>query len=116
MTTTPYSLLPSPSLLATLALSHVSREYPNKLDHVLGRRDDARTPHELHPVFYGSFDWHSNVHTYWLLATLLRTESDLPEADEIRALFDAQLTAEKVAGEIQYLRSPLTVNFERPYG
>ena len=24
------------------------------------------------PVFYGSFDWHSCVHSYWLLARLLR--------------------------------------------
>ena len=26
---------------------------------------------ELHPIFYGSFDWHSCVHGYWMLARLL---------------------------------------------
>src|SRR5256885_1522103 len=116
MGATPLSLLPTPSLLATVALSHVTREFPNKLDHVLGRRADARSPRELHPLFYGSFDWHSNVHTYWLLATLLRTVPDLLEATRIRALFEAQLTRENVSGEVEYLRSPLTVAFERPYG
>ena len=23
---------------------------------------------ELHPIFYGCFDWHSSVHGHWLLA------------------------------------------------
>src|SRR5438105_14689438 len=60
--------IPAPSRLAHIALSHARREFPNKLDHVLGRRDDALPPRALHPVFYGSYDWHSNVHTYRMLA------------------------------------------------
>ncbi|MDB4913443.1 MAG: hypothetical protein JWM95_1087 [Gemmatimonadetes bacterium] len=104
------------STFARLALSHVEREFPNKLDHVLGSDDDVRGPRALHPVFYGSFDWHSCVHGYWLLATLLRQFPRLPERSKIHALFDRQLTAEKVAGEIVYLVRPLTAGFERPYG
>ena len=23
---------------------------------------------ELHPIFFGCFDWHSSVHGHWLLA------------------------------------------------
>ena len=68
------------SIFARLALSHVEREYPNKLDHVLRGPADLRSPSDLHPIFYGSFDWHSCVHGYWLLATLLRIVPDLPEA------------------------------------
>jgi hypothetical protein len=49
---------------AAIALVHVAREYPNRLDHVLTGAEDARGPAELHPVFYGSFDWHSCVHGY----------------------------------------------------
>ena len=45
--------------MAMIALSHVTREYPHKLDHVLDGDGDAQTPRALHPVFYGSFDWHS---------------------------------------------------------
>ena len=44
--------------LASLALAHVRREYPNKLDHVLSGPHDLRSPRALHPIFYGSFDWH----------------------------------------------------------
>ena len=52
---------------AAVALGHVAREYPNKLSHSLSGPQDARTPRELHPLFYGSFDWHSCVHAYWML-------------------------------------------------
>ncbi len=101
---------------AVIALGHVTREYPNKLDHVLTGDGDAQGPRALHPVFYGSFDWHSCVHGYWLLATLLRLYPDGPEAPRIRALFDEHLTHEKVGGELAYLTRPSSVGFERPYG
>ena len=68
---------------ARIALGHVGREYPNKPDHVLAGPQDARTPRELHPVFYGSFDWHSCVHSYWLLARVLRRFPETPAATEI---------------------------------
>lgn len=104
------------SLFAGLALGHVTREYPNKLDHVLTGPEDAQGPRALHPIFYGSFDWHSCVHGYWLLASVLRRFPDVPEAAAIRALFDQAFTAEKVAGEVAYLARPSARGFERPYG
>ena len=57
---------------SSLALAHVQREYPNLLYHVLNGPADVRSPRALHPVFFGSMDWHSCVHGYWLLATLRR--------------------------------------------
>jgi len=104
------------SKFARIALGHVTREYPNKLDHVLDSGADALGPKALHPIFYGSYDWHSCVHGYWLLATLLRREPRIPEANQIRALFDEQLTPQKVAGELHYLQRPTARGFERPYG
>src|SRR5947209_6918091 len=101
---------------ARIALAHVEREYPNKLDHVMNDAGDVRSPRALHPVFYGSFDWHSCVHGYWLLATIARRFPDLPESSSIRQRFDRQLTAEKIAGEIAYLEQPSRAGFERPYG
>jgi hypothetical protein len=98
------------------ALAHVSREYPNKLDHVIGANADIQSPRQLHPVFYGSFDWHSCVHGYWLLARLRRQFPSLPERPRIDALFDAQLTHEKLAVECAYLARPHSGGFERPYG
>ena len=104
------------SSFARIALGHVAREYPNKMDHVLEGPDDVRGPRDLHPIYFGSFDWHSCVHGYWLLATLLRLESDIPEAPAIRALFDDAFTTEKVAAETTYLARPSARGFERPYG
>ncbi|WP_374468593.1 DUF2891 domain-containing protein [Phenylobacterium sp.] len=104
------------SLFARLALGHVTREYPNKMDHVLEGPQDVRGPRDLHPIFYGSFDWHSCVHGYWTLATVLRRFPAIPEAAEIRALFDEAFTDGKVAAETAYLARPSARGFERPYG
>ena len=101
---------------AGVALGHVTREYPNKLDHVLTGPNDVRNPRDLHPVFYGSFDWHSCVHGYWMLAHLYRRFPSMPHAGAIKALFDAHLTPERIAGECAYLANPATSGFERPYG
>jgi hypothetical protein len=99
-----------------IALGHVRREYPNKLDHVLAGAEDARTPSALHPIFYGSLDWHSCVHGYWMLARLLRRFPDQPRSRDIVDLFDEQFVAEKVAAECAYLARPTARGFERPYG
>jgi hypothetical protein len=104
------------SKFATLALSHLTREYPNLIHHVMNNPGDVRSPRELHPVFFGSMDWHSCVHGYWLLATLLRTYPDLPEADAISELFNRHVTPQNVSGELAYLHAPLRNGFERPYG
>jgi hypothetical protein len=111
------SLTPSvASGFARLALAHVTREYPNKLDHVLRKRADLKSPRELHPVFFGSFDWHSCVHAYWLLATVLRLFPRIDEATAIAHLLDTQLTAAKLKGELRYLERKAAATFERPYG
>ena len=102
---------------AGIALGHLTREYPHKqFDHILTGPQDVRSPRELHPIFFGSFDWHSCVHGHWLLARLHRRFPQLPEAAAIRALLDGQLTAEKAAGELEYLQQPAARGFERPYG
>jgi hypothetical protein len=104
------------SHFAATALGHVTREWPNKMDHVLNGPEDVKGPRELHPIFFGSFDWHSCVHGHWLLARLIRRFPDLPEAGAIHALLDDQFTPEKVAGEVAYLARPSARGFERPYG
>ena len=103
------------SHLARIALGHVTREFPGKQDHVLTRAEDVQPPRALHPAFYGSFDWHSCVHGFWLLARL-RRRPDFPEAAAIAALFDARLAPGPIRGELDYLARPGTGGFERPYG
>jgi hypothetical protein len=117
LSSVPPSLTPElTSRFARLALSHITREYPNAIQHVLSGPSDVREPHEMHPLFFGSFDWHSCVHGYWLLATILRLFPQNAESPVIRELFDAQLTPAKVRGELEYLAQPLRNTFERPYG
>jgi hypothetical protein len=101
---------------AALTLSHVGQEYPHKLDHVLNGPEDATTPSALHPIFHGSFDWHSCVHGWWQLLRLRRLFPGMAHASEIIERADAMLTPDKVAGELAYLDRPSSAGFERPYG
>ena len=101
---------------ARLTLGHLGQQWPNKMDLVLAGPEDVRAPIDFHPIFYGSFDWHSCVHGWWQVLRLLRWFPDLPEAAEIRARADAMLVPEKVAGELAFLSRPTSGGFERPYG
>ena len=104
------------SRFAAAALGHVTREYPNMLMHVLAGPEDAQTPRRLHPLFFGSYDWHSCVHGWWTLFTLLRLHPDSAEAPAIRALADRQFTDANVTAELAYAARPESRGFERPYG
>jgi hypothetical protein len=104
------------SKLARAALGHVEREFPNSLGQVLMGPGDIGRPRALHPIFFGSLDWHSCVHAYWLLASLLRLYPEFREAEAITAVFDRRLTPEAVAGELAFLNRPGSAGFERPYG
>ena len=101
---------------AEIALGHLRKEFPHKLDHVMDGPEDVLGPSELHPIFHGSFDWHSCVHGYWLLMRVRRLFPDLPVRVRIEALFDEMLTPAKVAGELDYLDRAYSGGFERPYG
>ncbi|MFO0861661.1 MAG: DUF2891 domain-containing protein [Phycisphaerales bacterium] len=100
----------------SVVLAHIGKEYPNKLDHVMNGPDDVRPPRDLHPIFFGSFDWHSCVHGYWLMVRALRTQPALAQSREVIELIDSRFTGENVAREIAYLKQPLRATFERPYG
>ncbi|GAA4716908.1 DUF2891 domain-containing protein [Sphingomonas lutea] len=104
------------SRMAGIALGHVRNPYPYKMDHVLAGDEDARPPRHFHPIFFGSFDWHSCVHGWWTLLTLRRMYPDMAEAARIADLADDSFTRDKVAGERAYLDRPTSRGFERPYG
>jgi hypothetical protein len=104
------------SSFALLTLKAVQKEYPNKPEHVLNNATDIQGPRALHPAFYGSFDWHSSVHGHWMLARLLRIFPDLPEKEQIRAVFGQHLTAKNLQVEAAYFAAPNRQSFERTYG
>ena len=105
---------------AALALANITQEFPNKLDHTLNSAADLQMPRALHPVFYGSYDWHSAVHMHWLLTRLLRLHSGvgagLAEAPQVAAIFDQHFSPANVRAEIDYLHQPSRATFERTYG
>lgn len=101
---------------ARLTLGHLGKPWPYKPDHVLAGPEDLRSPSEVHPIFHGSFDWHSCVHGHWQVMTLLRLFPEMAEVAAIRARADAMFVADKVAGERAYLARPMSGGFSRPYG
>lgn len=104
------------SRFARITLGCIRREYPGKMDHVLLGPEDVRAPRDLHPSFYGCFDWHSAVHGHWMLARLLRGFPGLPEAEAIRGVLDEHLAPERIHREAAYFRQPGRQGFERTYG
>jgi hypothetical protein len=76
----------------------------------------VKSPRQLHPAFYGCFDWHSAVHGHWMLVRLLRLFPELPEAKQVRAALAENLTAKNLKAEADYFAQPNRQSFERPYG
>lgn len=101
---------------ARLALDNIRREYPRAQVHLLNDAADVRSPRELHPAFYGSYDWHSCVHQFWMLVRLVRMFPHLPERPEIDAALREHLSADNLAREAAYFSAPGRSTFQRPYG
>jgi hypothetical protein len=98
---------------ARLAVANVTREFPYAPAHVVSAANERRLPRELHPAFYGSYDWHSAVHMHWLLVRLL-TRYGVGLDGRVAAVLDAHLTEQQLGREADYLRRH--PGFERPYG
>src|SRR5262245_52349537 len=98
---------------ATIAEA-IAREYPNHLRHEMTGPDDRPTPRQVHPAFYGCYDWHSAVEMHWALVRLLRLVPDAVDVTALRAAIDAHLTHDAISTEVAYLHTP--PGFERPYG
>lgn len=104
------------SAFAQVALENILRPYPYRVDHMMMGDGDLAAPRALHPVYFGSYDWHSSVHMHWLLVRLLACRPDLAEAGAIRATLDLQWRPEAIATELAYFQRPGASTFERPYG
>ncbi len=101
---------------ADCALAALRTRFPHKLDHLMLDEHDLPLPAQIHPVFDGSYDWHSSVHMHWSLLRLLRRAPELPQRDAIVAQLDEHLRPERVAVERAYAAHPRRTSFERPYG
>lgn len=119
----PIEIFPEPVFTTTeanklieLPLHCVETEYPNKLGQVIGSYDDLNSPSNLHPIFYGCFDWHSAVHGYWSMVTLLKEFPDMDKAEEVAEILQKNITKENVALELDYFHKKLNKSYERTYG
>ena len=102
--------------LADLPLHCVDQEYPNKLNQVLVDSTHLKSPKDLHPVFYGCFDWHSACHGFWLLTKAMNTFPKTELEKKVIQLLDSKLTEENIAKELDYFKYKLNQSFERTYG
>lgn len=98
------------------AFECIDQEYPNKLNQVLGDESYLAPPRELHPAFYGCFDWHSSVHGHWTLVTVLNEFPDFKYRDEILQKLQNNITKENIQKEIQYFDDEHNKDYERTYG
>jgi hypothetical protein len=104
------------SAFAKLALKNIDQEFPHKLGVVWEKAADVKPPRQVHPTFFGSFDWHSCVHGHWMLVRVLKLHPKLPEAKAIRAVLNDHFSKEKLQAEADYFGKKEGKSFERPYG
>lgn len=102
--------------LIDLPLHCVGTPYPYKPQHTLERKMDLVEPIAVHPIFFGCFDWHSSVHGYWSMVTLLKQFHDMDRAEEVKSILKERITPENVATEVAFLEKPVNKSFERTYG
>lgn len=102
--------------LASLPMKCMQVEYPNKTGQMLSSESDLGTPMELHPAFYGCFDWHSSVHGHWSLLKLLKDFPELDNRDSIILKLKQNISKENIQGEINYFTRKQEYAYERMYG
>lgn len=102
------------SNLMQLPLDCAEVEYPNKLNQVLANAADLRSPKDLHPAFYGCFDWHSAVHGHWSMVRLMKELPTVEGHQQAKAILQRHITADNIAAELDYMRA--NPSWERPYG
>jgi len=95
------------------ALQGVTRRDPGpycKTAHECG----CQGPDDWHPCFYGCWDWHSAVHSHFLLVRCLR-HYPMSNADRALAVLTEHLTPERIAVEVESLFKEKE-GWECPYG
>ena len=102
--------------LAALPLECMQVEYPNKLGQVLASSKELGSPRNLHPAFYGCFDWHSAVHGHWSLVYLLKKYPNLEKREEIIKKLQENISKENILKEVEYFAPKHNSSYERTYG
>jgi len=99
-----------------LAIENIEREFPHMPWLVVTGPGTLPGHRDLHPCFFGSFDWHSCVEMYWVAVRLMRLHAGLPGEAAARELIGELLIPANVAAEARFFDDPGHRGFERPYG
>ncbi len=102
--------------LAQLAIAGLQREFPNKPANVITGPPTILGPKQMHPAFYGCYDWHSSVHGHWMLVRLLKKSPQHPLAEVSRLKLAENLTGPNIDAEAAYFDEKENKSFERMYG
>eukprot|EP00826_Nyctotherus_ovalis_P015297 TRINITY_DN14337_c0_g1_i1.p1 TRINITY_DN14337_c0_g1~~TRINITY_DN14337_c0_g1_i1.p1 ORF type:complete len:343 (+),score=50.46 TRINITY_DN14337_c0_g1_i1:25-1029(+) len=103
------------SCLLSTAFASVQREHPNFLDEVnFSLLTYDGTPSHLHPAFFGSYDWHSSVHSHWTIVRLLRLDPSLPLFKEVLELLKSHFAPSNIKQELSTFS--YLAEWELPYG
>jgi Protein of unknown function (DUF2891) len=104
------------SELATAVVAAIGREYPHMLIQELNSDADVVPPRVLNPSFFGSYDWHSAVHSHWTLVRCLASGLRDDVARDVLSVLNEHLSEERLAGELAFYSGPGGLRAERPYG
>jgi len=101
-------------LCASAILAHVDQEFPTWNSHRLSGPKDLTTPRQRHPLFYGSYDWHSCVHSHWALVRVSRVLDGDSLERRVHKMFERTLSHGDIAAEVVAWKEPH--GFQLPYG
>lgn len=99
-----------------VGLDNINREFPHRPNLFITEPGPYRTHRERHPVFFGSYDWHSCVEMYWVMVRIMKLVPGLPNEGAARAGIEALLTHENMETELATFNDPANGGMERPYG
>ncbi len=99
-----------------VALEGITREFPVMPYFIATGPGPYPTHRELHPAFYGSFDWHSDVEMHWVIIPLLRMFPEEVTGEAARKVLNLHLTPQNIATEMEFFANPNHKTLERPYG
>src|ERR1022692_2560140 len=97
---------------ARLALACVVRDYPVGSAHIVKSRRDAHAHRDLHPAFYGCFDWHSAVENHWVLVRIARLYPLIPLVKRIERVLSIHIQPSRMRREAEYFSVAERASFE----
>lgn len=99
-----------------VAIRTATTEYPHFPYFIATGPGSYRLHRQLHPAFFGSFDWHSCVEMHLVAVRLMRLFPNETAHSSARATLSELLTTEHLQRELEFFQTPANRSLERPYG